>query len=104
MRFEINRLLSFKNWKYPSPESLSKYGFFCIGNGRAQCFCCRGIVKDWEETDDALEEHERHFPRCPFIMEYNVYNVPINKDPFRDPATTTVYSFRPFKRLRPKTL
>ncbi len=35
--------------------------------------------------DRPLAEHARHFPRCPFIMEEDVGNIPIGQDPIRGP-------------------
>jgi hypothetical protein len=44
------------------------------------------VVCGWEPGDEPLEEHQRHFPRCPFLMEYNVGNIPLDKDPIRGPT------------------
>jgi hypothetical protein len=35
-----------------------------------------GIVGQWERGDEPRAEHARHFPRCPFILDLPVGNVP----------------------------
>lgn len=84
IRFEINRLNSFKN-DWPSdtpvtPEGLAAAGFYWLGVGDCvRCAFCLGTLKQWEAGDDPLVEHERLFPRCPFIVGANVDNVPMSK-------------------------
>ncbi len=41
--------------------------------------------------DRHLAEHARHFPRCPFIMEEDVGNIPIGQDPIRGPKRSIVH-------------
>lgn len=88
MKNEWTRLRSFyirRTARWPvsfiSPEDLANAGFFYLNSDRVQCAFCRGIVTGWERGDRPLTEHSRHFPRCPFIMEENVGNIPINTDP-----------------------
>ncbi|XP_032966507.1 baculoviral IAP repeat-containing protein 1 isoform X1 [Rhinolophus ferrumequinum] len=33
-----------------------------------QCFLCRGCSEKWEEGDDPLEDHTKHFPNCQFLQ------------------------------------
>jgi len=32
-----------------------------------RCFQCGGGFKNWKQDDDPWLEHQRWFPRCPFI-------------------------------------
>jgi len=89
MRNEKERLKTFGMVQWPLPfiskESLAKAGFFYLLNrDRVQCAFCKGTVCDWEDGDDPLREHLRHFPRCSFLLGHDVGNVPLKKDPIRD--------------------
>ena len=33
-----------------------------------RCDYCKGRLQRWEASDDPLEEHHRHYPRCPFLI------------------------------------
>ena len=40
-----------------------------------------GVLRNWDPTDDAMAEHRKHFPTCPFIKDpKGVGNVPIDSD------------------------
>jgi Inhibitor of Apoptosis domain/Zinc finger, C3HC4 type (RING finger) len=85
------RLGSFRigNWPlaFMNPKPLAEAGFFYLCNrDRVQCAFCRVVVCGFAPGDDPLEEHQRHFPRCPFLMAYDVGNIPIERDPFRTPG------------------
>ncbi|XP_017388550.1 baculoviral IAP repeat-containing protein 3 isoform X1 [Cebus imitator] len=70
MNNEKARLLTFQTWPltFLSPADLAKAGFYYIGPGdRVACFACGGKLSNWEPKDDAMSEHLRHFPKCPFI-------------------------------------
>ena len=70
MNTEKARLLTFQMWPltFLSPTDLAKAGFYYIGPGdRVACFACGGTLSNWEPKDDAMSEHLRHFPRCPFL-------------------------------------
>ncbi len=41
---------------------------------------CRGVAGEWEDGDVPLTEHKRHFPRCPFICNLPVGNIPIGQE------------------------
>ena len=42
----------------------------CGGHGdRVLCFCCDGILHNWERGDDPWVEHARWFPRCPYVLQ-----------------------------------
>lgn len=67
---EEARLSTFKAWPLPflSPTDLAKAGFYYTGPGdRVTCFTCGGQLNNWEPKDNALSEHRRHFPSCPFL-------------------------------------
>ncbi|KAM9220016.1 baculoviral IAP repeat-containing protein 3 isoform 2-T2 [Dugong dugon] len=70
MNTEKARLLTFQMWPltFLSPTDLAKAGFYYIGPGdRVACFACGGKLSNWELKDDAMSEHLRHFPTCPFL-------------------------------------
>ncbi|XP_076969255.1 baculoviral IAP repeat-containing protein 3-like isoform X2 [Tamandua tetradactyla] len=70
MHTEKARLLTYQMWplSFLSPADLAKAGFYYIGPGdRVACFACGGKLSNWEPKDDAMAEHLRHFPSCPFL-------------------------------------
>ena len=71
MKCELKRLKSFSTWPshYPvKPADLAAAGFFYKGSDdEVECFCCQGRVLCWDEGDVPLEEHQKHFPTCPFL-------------------------------------
>ncbi|XP_005378032.2 PREDICTED: baculoviral IAP repeat-containing protein 3 [Chinchilla lanigera] len=70
MSTEKARLLTYQTWPltFLSPTDLAKAGFYYIGPGdRVACFACGGKLSNWEPKDDAMAEHLRHFPNCPFL-------------------------------------
>ncbi|NXH18647.1 BIR7B protein, partial [Bucco capensis] len=78
MRNEARRLRTFQQWPSSSPVSprdLVKAGFFFVGPGDdVQCFCCGGVLKDWEPGDCPVAEHRKFFPCCEFICGEDVGN------------------------------
>lgn len=83
------RLKTFSEGRWPvaanqSPLELAEAGFFYLHDqDRVQCAFCKGVIKNWVRTDVPIREHAKHFKRCPFIMGYDVGNVPITDDPVR---------------------
>ncbi|XP_007944205.1 baculoviral IAP repeat-containing protein 3 [Orycteropus afer afer] len=85
MNTEKARLVTFQMWPltFLSPTDLAKAGFYYIGPGdRVACFACGGKLSNWELKDDAMSEHLRHFPNCPFVenrlqetLRYTVSNL-----------------------------
>ncbi|XP_076782239.1 baculoviral IAP repeat-containing protein 3 isoform X2 [Arvicanthis niloticus] len=72
MNTEKARLLTYQTWplSFLSPAELAKAGFYYIGPGdRVACFACDGKLSNWERKDDAMSEHQRHFPSCPFLKD-----------------------------------
>ncbi|XP_032765844.1 baculoviral IAP repeat-containing protein 3 isoform X2 [Rattus rattus] len=72
MNTEKARLLTYQTWplSFLSPAELAKAGFYYIGPGdRVACFACDGKLSNWDRKDDALSEHRRHFPSCPFLKD-----------------------------------
>uniref|UniRef100_H0WT66 Baculoviral IAP repeat containing 3 n=1 Tax=Otolemur garnettii TaxID=30611 RepID=H0WT66_OTOGA len=70
MNTEKARLLTYQMWPltFLSPRDLAKAGFYYIGPGdRVACFACGGKLSNWEPKDDAMSEHQKHFPNCPFV-------------------------------------
>lgn len=90
MTVEQCRLETFEKWKGDVPPiALAKAGFFHIPYSiycdSVRCAFCYGEVHHWESSDEPLEEHRRHYPRCPFIMGYEVGNIPNGVDPIAGP-------------------
>ena len=88
MRDESIRLETFtiqENHKYVSdyiyPNELANAGFFYLRFDIIQCAFCRGKISGWKNGEKALAKHSLNFPLCPFIMEEDVGNIPINEDP-----------------------
>ncbi|KAM3836227.1 putative inhibitor of apoptosis isoform 1-T2 [Vipera latastei] len=72
MSTEESRLLTFKTWPlaFLSPSSLAKAGFYYVGPAdKVACFACGGQLSNWEPKDNAMSEHQRHFPNCPFVEQ-----------------------------------
>lgn len=68
-----DRLRTFDNWPSTSrqnPMALSKAGFFYLGI-RDHCLChyCGGVLREWRDDDDPIEEHFRLFSRCAFARK-----------------------------------
>lgn len=80
LRFEKERLETFIEWPvtWLSPAELAKDGFYYLRTAdHCACVFCRGIVGAWEKGDTPREEHQRHFPHCPFIKGQPVGNIPL---------------------------
>ncbi|NXE73908.1 XIAP ligase, partial [Cochlearius cochlearius] len=82
---EETRLKSFHNWPLNSqlpPKELANAGFYYTGVGdQVACFCCGGKLQNWEPSDRAWSEHKRHFPKCFFVLGWDVGNVPSESIP-----------------------
>ena len=91
MKFELNRLGTFRSWpqrKFINAEHLAKIGFFCLGyEDYVQCAFCKVIVGDWDSecmqnwnTEDIpFKVHYMKTPNCPFLKGMNVKNIPMNR-------------------------
>uniref|UniRef100_A0A0P4WDH8 RING-type domain-containing protein n=1 Tax=Scylla olivacea TaxID=85551 RepID=A0A0P4WDH8_SCYOL len=82
LRFEKERLETFIDWPvtWLSPADLAKDGFYYLRTAdHCACVFCRGIVGAWEKGDTPREEHQRHFPLCPFIKGQPVGNIPLDQ-------------------------
>uniref|UniRef100_A0A8C3T932 Inhibitor of apoptosis protein n=1 Tax=Chelydra serpentina TaxID=8475 RepID=A0A8C3T932_CHESE len=70
MSTEDARLCTFQTWPltFLSPTDLAKAGFYYTGPGdKVACFTCGGQLSNWEPKDNAMSEHRRYFPSCPFV-------------------------------------
>ncbi|KAI5620628.1 E3 ubiquitin-protein ligase XIAP, partial [Silurus asotus] len=84
MKSEDARLRTFHNWPSWSPVQpcdLAQAGFFYVPESdiqidRVQCFCCAGMLTNWEDGDDPWQEHTRVYPNCFFILGHDVGNIP----------------------------
>lgn len=55
------------------PDQLALAGFRYVDHpGTAtdmvRCDYCNGRLQRWEETDEPLHEHARHYPNCDFLL------------------------------------
>lgn len=84
MKSEDARLRTFSSWPSCSPvqpHDLAQAGMFYLPESnrqidRVQCFCCAGMLVNWEEGDNPWEEHARVYPNCFFILGHDVGNIP----------------------------
>ncbi|KAG1684190.1 Apoptosis inhibitor IAP [Nymphon striatum] len=57
------------------PLKMAQAGFYYIfSQDKVQCAFCNGIIGNWNDKDDPLTEHKRHFPSCPFVLKTNLKN------------------------------
>ncbi|XP_038631262.1 E3 ubiquitin-protein ligase XIAP-like [Scyliorhinus canicula] len=81
---EEARLKTFTTWPsyvIVTPRELAKAGLYYINkDDQVQCFCCGGLMKNWEPGDRAMSEHKRHFPMCAFVSGHSVGNIPIDSN------------------------
>ena len=86
---EFERLHSFVDWTndYVQPAALANAGFIYTNEGdRVRCFFCHILISDWQENDIPMEEHRRHSPECPFVVDSNeTTNVPLVGTSFSQP-------------------
>ena len=63
------RLQSFKHWGGVLPaQELAEGGFYMIARlDRVKCFSCNVVLYDWEKSDNVINEHRKHSPKCPFL-------------------------------------
>ncbi|XP_048883514.1 E3 ubiquitin-protein ligase XIAP isoform X1 [Brienomyrus brachyistius] len=84
---EDARLRSFVGWPSSAPVTarvLAQAGFYYLGErDRVQCFCCGGMLADWDDGDDPWTEHEKYYSNCFFILGHDVGNVPSQHPPER---------------------
>lgn len=80
MRSEEARLKTFSSWPSSapvSPRALAQAGLYYIMEcDRVKCFCCGGMLGNWEAGDTAWGEHNKHYPHCFFILGHDVGNIP----------------------------
>jgi len=74
------RLSTFGDWPATAKVTaadLARAGFFYTGGtDRVQCAFCRGYLRNWVDGDIPEQEHQRHFPDCPFVCGTSNSNVP----------------------------
>ena len=86
-KYEKNRLSTFRTWPKEDivqPKLLACDGFiYTLLGDRVKCVFCDGMLRAWEKNDNPAEEHDRHYPACPFVNGCDVGNIPITVDPRR---------------------
>ena len=83
LKSETLRLSTFRFWRSQNafPNKLAKAGFFYFNvDDRVQCAFCLDIIGQWESFDIPHHEHKKHFPKCPFINNIPVGNIPTQKE------------------------
>lgn len=71
-RSDEERLKTFTNWpiSFLRPVELARAGFYYLQqDDKVRCAFCRGVIHNWEPGDVPLQEHSRHFPCCPFLVD-----------------------------------
>lgn len=92
LKYEKNRLDTFIEWPitWLKPTELAAAGFYYLRTSdHCACVFCRGIVGGWETGDTPQNEHQRHFPHCPYIRGQPVGNIPIDQGQILSNLTPT---------------
>ncbi|KAM9269929.1 E3 ubiquitin-protein ligase XIAP isoform 2-T3 [Cariama cristata] len=69
-----------QNYQHRTENGSSNSALPGVGD-QVACFCCGGKLKKWEPSDRAWSEHKRHFPKCFFVLGWDVGNVPSESIP-----------------------
>ncbi|XP_063235266.1 baculoviral IAP repeat-containing protein 7-B-like isoform X2 [Bacillus rossius redtenbacheri] len=80
LKREAERLETFRSWPVPfmDPGALARDGFYYTNSGDVvRCAFCGVSLWQWKEGDSAVADHRRESPRCPFLRERPVGNVPL---------------------------
>ncbi|XP_057204853.1 E3 ubiquitin-protein ligase XIAP isoform X2 [Triplophysa rosa] len=81
MKSEEARMGTFSNWPANSPvqpSDLAEAGMYYLEReDHVQCFCCGGMLAEWQQGDNPWSEHEKYSPNCFFILGHDVGNVPL---------------------------
>lgn len=98
-RVEKNRLDTFNgSWPRNSvvqPRDLAKAGFYYLGPADVvRCVFCHISLRSWEPGDVPLDEHRKHSPSCPFILQHDVGNVPLQNARRQSPSETFPLEWR----------
>ncbi|KAF5295949.1 hypothetical protein FQA39_LY12721 [Lamprigera yunnana] len=83
MQKEADRLSTFTNWpcRFMDPSSLARAGFYYVNkNDIVRCAFCSIEIGQWENGDNAMNDHRKWSDRCPFVTGSNCGNVPIETD------------------------
>lgn len=76
MEYYENRLRTFDTYPpqmVPDKYELAKAGFYYTGlSDRVICFRCDIKLKDWDKSDNALNEHEKWSPDCQYLKMVGV--------------------------------
>jgi len=77
------------------PQDLAKAGFYYFDVGDVvRCVFCQISLKMWEPGDVPMNEHRKHSPNCPFVLQQDVGNVPIQNTPQPSPSETFPLEWR----------
>nr|CAD7461407.1 unnamed protein product [Timema tahoe] len=80
MKMESERRKTFRRWPVPfmDPDKLASAGFYYLNKDDiVRCAFCGVEIGHWEEGDDAMRDHQRWGPHCPFLRKFSVGNVPL---------------------------
>nr|CAD7199114.1 unnamed protein product [Timema douglasi] len=79
-QMESERRKTFRRWPVPfmDPDKLAEAGFYYLNKDDiVRCAFCGVEIGHWEEGDDAMRDHQRWGPHCPFLRKFSVGNVPL---------------------------
>nr|CAD7573791.1 unnamed protein product [Timema californicum] len=80
LKMESERRKTFRRWPVPfmDPDKLAEAGFYYLNKDDiVRCAFCGVEIGHWEEGDDAMRDHQRWGPHCPFLRKFSVGNVPL---------------------------
>lgn len=106
LKSEKNRLGTFDGrWptnSYVRPQDLAKAGFYFVGVADVvRCIFCQISLKAWERGDVPMDEHRKHSPSCPFVLQQNVGNAPLQNVQILSPSESFPLEWRNMFRTRP---
>jgi len=104
MRYEKNRLRTFKNWPidHVTPEDLSKAGFYyLLESDLVRCFECKLVLFNWEEDDQPVYEHFKNNVKCRLMNGNDVGNVPIDRSRTPNDLLRELIDFSEFRHVPP---
>jgi hypothetical protein len=59
---------------------LALLGFYFFDHPDAvKCAFCKIVIREFQEGDEALQEHRKHSPNCPLLLRRSTNNIPISE-------------------------
>ncbi|CAK1600382.1 unnamed protein product [Parnassius mnemosyne] len=102
------RLNSFTLWPKSlkqTPAQLADAGFFYTGCGdRVTCFCCGGVLQDWDSDDDPWDQHAKWFAQCDYVRLVNGRGYVLHKVGTTTTTTVDVTTTDPYSAAAHSTV